>query len=105
VTRISLASKGRNNRSVWLGFYRRNRPSGRGKSALASVALNSALDDLTSVYEKETGNKLSIGYGLSADLLDFESCYVCLELSERYSEAAERSKNWHHHAAVCRLDI
>jgi len=30
---------------------------------LASVALNSALDDLTSVYEKETGNKLSIGYG------------------------------------------
>ena len=33
---------------------------------LASVALNSALDDLTSVYEKETGNKLSIGYGPSA---------------------------------------
>jgi len=35
---------------------------------LASVALTSSLDDLKSVYEKETGNQLSIGYGLSADL-------------------------------------
>jgi ABC-type molybdate transport system substrate-binding protein len=28
---------------------------------LASVALTSSLDDLKSVYEKETGNQLSIG--------------------------------------------
>jgi molybdate transport system substrate-binding protein len=35
---------------------------------LASVALTSSLDELTPVYEKETGDKLSIGYSLAADL-------------------------------------
>jgi molybdate transport system substrate-binding protein len=35
---------------------------------LASVALTSALDELAAVHEKTTGNKLSIGYGLAADL-------------------------------------
>jgi molybdate transport system substrate-binding protein len=35
---------------------------------LASVALTAALDDLAPVYEKKTGNKLSLDYGLSAEL-------------------------------------
>jgi len=35
---------------------------------LASVALTSALDDLTPVVERTTGNKLVIGYGLAAEL-------------------------------------
>jgi len=35
---------------------------------LASVALTSALDQLTPVYEKATGDKLTIGYSLAADL-------------------------------------
>lgn len=35
---------------------------------LASVALTSSLDELTPVYEKATGDKLTVGYGLAADL-------------------------------------
>jgi hypothetical protein len=35
---------------------------------LASVALTSALDELTPAYEKTTGDKLTIGYSLAADL-------------------------------------
>lgn len=35
---------------------------------LASVALTSALNELTPVYEKATGDKLAIGYSLAADL-------------------------------------
>jgi len=35
---------------------------------LASIALNSALNELAPAYEKETGDKLSIGYGLAAEL-------------------------------------
>src|SRR5215471_8499511 len=35
---------------------------------LASVALTSVLDQLTPVYEKATGDKLTIGYSLAADL-------------------------------------
>src|SRR5271165_1926063 len=49
---------------------------------LASVALTSSLDDLTPVYEKETGDKLSIGYSLAADLkkriLDGETADVII---------------------------
>jgi molybdate transport system substrate-binding protein len=49
---------------------------------LASVALTSALDELTPVYEKETGDKLSIGYSLAADLkkriLDGETADVII---------------------------
>jgi molybdate transport system substrate-binding protein len=49
---------------------------------LASVALTSALDELAPVYEKETGDKLSIGYSLAADLkkriLDGETADVII---------------------------
>ena len=49
---------------------------------LASVALTSSLDELTPVYEKETGDKLSIGYSLAADLkkriLDGETADVII---------------------------
>ena len=49
---------------------------------LASVALTSALSELTPVYEKATGDKLSIGYGLAADLkkriLDGETADVII---------------------------
>ena len=49
---------------------------------LASVALTSALDELAPVYEKVTGDKLSIGYGLAAELkkriLDGENADVII---------------------------
>ena len=49
---------------------------------LASVALTSSLDELTPIYEKETGDKLSIGYSLAADLkkriLDGETADVII---------------------------
>jgi molybdate transport system substrate-binding protein len=49
---------------------------------LASVALTSALNEITPVYEKATGDKLSIGYGLAADLkkriLDGETADVII---------------------------
>src|ERR1700704_6450098 len=49
---------------------------------LTSVALTSALDQLAPVFEKATGNKLSIGYSLIADLrkriLDGESADVII---------------------------
>jgi molybdate transport system substrate-binding protein len=49
---------------------------------LASVALTSALNELTPVYENATGDKLSIGYGLAADLkkriLDGETADVII---------------------------
>ena len=49
---------------------------------LASVALTSALNELTPVYEKATGDKLAIGYGLAADLkkriLDGETADVII---------------------------
>jgi molybdate transport system substrate-binding protein len=35
---------------------------------LASVALTSALNELAPVYEEATGDKLSVGYGLAAEL-------------------------------------
>jgi molybdate transport system substrate-binding protein len=37
-------------------------------SVLVSVALTSALDELAPQYERATGNKLKIGYGLIADI-------------------------------------
>src|ERR1700758_3266271 len=49
---------------------------------LASVALTSALNELSPIYEKATGDKLSIGYGLAADLkkriLDGETADVII---------------------------
>ena len=35
---------------------------------LTSVALTSALDELAPQFERTTGNKLTIGYGLIADI-------------------------------------
>jgi molybdate transport system substrate-binding protein len=37
-------------------------------TVLTSVALTSALDELASQYERATGNKVKIGYGLIADI-------------------------------------
>jgi molybdate transport system substrate-binding protein len=49
---------------------------------LASVALTSALNELSPVYGNATGNKLAIGYGLAADLkkriLDGETADVII---------------------------
>jgi molybdate transport system substrate-binding protein len=49
---------------------------------LASVALTSALNELGPMYEKATGDKLSIGYGLAAELkkriLDGENADVII---------------------------
>jgi molybdate transport system substrate-binding protein len=49
---------------------------------LASVALTSALNELAPMYEKATGDKLSIGYGLAAELkkriLDGENADVII---------------------------
>jgi molybdate transport system substrate-binding protein len=49
---------------------------------LASVALTSALNELTPVYENATGDKLSIEYSLAADLkkriLDGETADVII---------------------------
>jgi molybdate transport system substrate-binding protein len=49
---------------------------------LASVALTSAMNELSPMYEKATGDKLSIGYGLAADLkkrvLDGETADVII---------------------------
>ena len=49
---------------------------------LASVALTSALNELSPIYESATGDKLSIGYGLAADLkkrvLDGETADVII---------------------------
>ena len=49
---------------------------------LASVALTSALNELTPAYENATGDKLSIGYGLAAELkkrvLDGETADVII---------------------------
>ena len=49
---------------------------------LASVALTSALDELTPLYEKATGDKLTIGYGLAAEIkkriLDGETADVVI---------------------------
>lgn len=49
---------------------------------LASVALTAALNELTPVYEKATGDKLSIEYGLAAELkkriLDGETADVII---------------------------
>jgi molybdate transport system substrate-binding protein len=51
-------------------------------NVLASVALTSALNELAPVYEKATGDKLSIGYGLAAELkkriLDGENADVII---------------------------
>jgi molybdate transport system substrate-binding protein len=49
---------------------------------LTSVALTSVLDELTPAFEKATGNKLAIGYGLAAELnkriLDGETADVII---------------------------
>ncbi|MBV9378855.1 MAG: substrate-binding domain-containing protein [Alphaproteobacteria bacterium] len=49
---------------------------------LGSVALTSALDELTPLYEKATGDKINIGYGLAAEIkkriLDGETADVVI---------------------------
>ena len=49
---------------------------------MTSVALTSALDELASQFERATGNKLTIGYSLIADIrkriLDGESADVII---------------------------
>jgi len=71
---------------------------------LASVALTSSLDELTPIYEKETGDKLSIGYSLAADLkkriLDGETADVIIlthpmmeELQTQHKLAVDSLKN------------
>jgi hypothetical protein len=52
-----------------LGFVSPNNTARAAElRVLASVALTSALDELSPVFENATGDKLSIGYGLAADL-------------------------------------
>ncbi len=63
---------------------------------LASVALTSALDELTPVFEKATGDKLSIGYGLAADLkkrvLDGETADVIILTRPMMDELQKQDK-------------
>ena len=51
-----------------------------GKAAevkvLTSVALTSALDELASQFERATGNKLTIGYSLIADIRNNPKKYL-----------------------------
>jgi molybdate transport system substrate-binding protein len=66
-----------------LGFVSPNNTARAAElGVLASVALTSALDELTQVFENATGDKLSIGYGLAADLrnriLDGETADVII---------------------------
>jgi molybdate transport system substrate-binding protein len=83
MTRMSLKTK------VWMvlvGLVWGVIATTEGKAAevkvLTSVALTSALDELASQFERATGNKLTIGYSLIADIrkriLDGESADVII---------------------------
>ena len=83
MTRMSLKTK------VWMvlvGLVWGAIATTEGKAAevkvLTSVALTSALDELASQFERATGNKLTIGYSLIADIrkriLDGESADVII---------------------------
>jgi len=82
MTRISLLLWG--GMTVVLGLV--SSPGDIARAAelrvLASVALTSALNELTPVYENATGDKLSIEYSLAADLkkriLDGETADVII---------------------------
>jgi molybdate transport system substrate-binding protein len=81
VTRISLALCAAMT-AVWGLIFSGDVARAAELKVLASVALTSALDELTPIYEKATGDKLSIGYGLAADLkkrvLDGETADVII---------------------------
>ena len=63
---------------------------------LASVALTSALGELAPMYEHATGDKLSIGYGLAADLkkrvLDGEAADVIILTRPMMDELQKQDK-------------
>src|SRR5260370_1697325 len=63
---------------------------------LSSVALTSVLDEFTPAFEKATGNKLNIGYGLAAELkkpiLDGEMADVILLTQPMMDEVQNQNK-------------
>jgi molybdate transport system substrate-binding protein len=80
-----------------LGFVSPNNTARAAEPRLlASVALTSALDELTQVFENATGDKLSIGYGLAADLrnriLDGETADVIILTRPLMDELQKQDK-------------
>jgi molybdate transport system substrate-binding protein len=63
---------------------------------LTSVALTAALDELGPMFEKATGNKLTIGYGLAAELkkrvLDGETADVIMLTRPMMDDLAKQNK-------------
>ena len=63
---------------------------------LTSVALTAALDELRPIYEKASGDKLNIGYGLIADwrkrILDGETADVIILSRPVMEELAKQDK-------------
>ena len=63
---------------------------------LTSVALTSALNELAPMYENAKGDKLSIGYGLAADLkkriLDGETADVIILTRPMMDELQKQEK-------------
>src|ERR1700726_2946561 len=63
---------------------------------LSSVALTSVLDELTPTFEKATGNKLNIGYGLAIELkkriLDGETADVIILTRPMMDEVQKQNK-------------
>jgi molybdate transport system substrate-binding protein len=80
-----------------LGFVSPNNTARAAElRVLASVALTSALDELSPVFENATGDKLSIGYGLAADLrkhiLDGETADVIILTRPLMDELQKQDK-------------
>jgi molybdate transport system substrate-binding protein len=63
---------------------------------LASVALTSALDELAPQFERATGNKVTIGYSLAADIkkriLDGETADVIILLPQMMNDLEKEQK-------------
>ena len=63
---------------------------------LSSVALTSVLDEFTPTFEKATGNKLNIGYGLAIELkkriLDGETADVIILTRPMMDEVEKQNK-------------
>jgi molybdate transport system substrate-binding protein len=63
---------------------------------LTSVALTAALDELTPMFEKATGDKLTIGYGLAAELkkrvLDGETADVIMLTKPMMDDLQKQNK-------------
>ncbi len=63
---------------------------------LSSVALTSVLDEFTPAFEKATGDKLSVGYGLAAELkkrvLDGETADVIILTRPMMDELQKQNK-------------